>query len=87
MTGQQLTKMSLDELHLLKQMVQGEINNRADNMRYTLNPGDRVVVNHRKTMGKKFIVVEIKRKKAVLEDITNRYSRYNVSLSLIERAK
>ena len=87
MTQQQLSALSLDQLHSLKQMVQGEINNRADDMRYTLNRGDKVIVNHRKTMGKKFVVVEIKRKKAVLEDITNRYSRYNVSLSLIERAK
>lgn len=86
-TTTQLAKLSLDELHLLKQMVQGEINNRADNMRYTLNPGDEVVVNHRKTIGKKFVVVEVKRKKALLEDKMNKYARYNVALSLIDRVK
>jgi hypothetical protein len=84
MTKQQLTKLSLSDLHSLKQMVQNEINDRADDMRYTLNPGDVVKVNHRRTTGKTFTVVEIRRKKALLEDITNRY-RYNVALSLIEK--
>jgi hypothetical protein len=84
MTKQQLTKLSLSDLHSLKQMVQDEINDRADDMRYTLNPGDAVKVNHRKTANKTFVVVEIRRKKALLEDITNRY-RYNVALSLIEK--
>ena len=46
--------------------------------------GDVVKVNHRRTTGKTFTVVEIRRKKALLEDITNRY-RYNVALSLIEK--
>jgi len=87
MTRQQLAQMDLNDLRSLRDAVKSELESRADNMRYTLNPGDRVKVNHNKTTGKTFVVVEIKRKKALLEDINDRRTRWNVSLGLIEKAK
>ena len=64
-----------------------EIEQRGQEIKYELRIGDEVKVNHTKTRGKTFIVVEIKRKKVIVEDVANRYARYNVALQLVERAK
>lgn len=87
MTHQQIKKMSMDELRSMRDMLQREIEQRGQEIKYELSIGDKVKVNHNKTIGKTFIVVEIKRKKVVVEDVTNRYARYNVALQLVERAK
>ena len=87
MTKQQLQKMSMDELRSMRDMFQREIEQRGQEIKYDLRIGDEVKVNYNKTIGKTFIVVEIKRKKVVVEDVANRYARYNVALQLVERAK
>ena len=87
MTKQQLQKMSMDELRSMRDMFQREIEQRGQEIKYELRIGDKVKVNHNKTIGKTFIIVEIKRKKVVVEDVANRYARYNVALQLVERAK
>ena len=87
MNKQQLQAMSMDELRSMRDMLQREIEQRGQEIKYELRIGDEVKVNHNKTIGKTFIVVEIKRKKVVVEDVANRYARYNVALQLVERAK
>ncbi len=87
MTKQQLQRMSMDELRSMRDLLQREIEQRGQEIKYELRIGDKVKVNHNKTLGKTFIVVEIKRKKVVVEDVVNRYARYNVALQLVERAK
>ena len=87
MTKQQLQRMSMDELRSMRDMLQREIEQRGQEIKYELRIGDEVKVNHNKTRGKTFIVVEIKRKKVVVEDVANKYARYNVALQLVERAK
>ena len=87
MTKQQLQRMSMDELRSMRDMLQREIEQRGQEIKYELRIGDEVKVNHTKTRGKTFIVVEIKRKKVIVEDVANRCARYNVALQLVERAK
>ena len=87
MNKQQLQAMSMNELRSMRDLLQREIEQRGQEIKYELRIGDKVKVNHNKTLGKTFIVVEIKRKKVVVEDVVNRYARYNVALQLVERAK
>ena len=85
MTKQQLQKMSMDELRSMRDMFQREIEQRGQEIKYELRIGDKVKVNHSRTAGMIFNVVEIKRKKAVVKTVDG--ARYNVALQLLERAE
>lgn len=85
MTHQQLKAMSMDELRSTRDLIQREIEYRAQEIKYELNIGDKVRVKHRSTVGQTFIVAEIKRKKAVVR--ADNGARYNVALQLIEKAQ
>ena len=85
MTKQQLQKMSMDELRSMRDMFQREIEQRGQEIKYELRIGDKVKVNHSRTAGMIFNVVEIKRKKAVVKTVDG--ARYNVALQLLEKAE
>ena len=85
MTHQQLQAMSMDELRSTRDLIQREIEYRAQEIKYELRIGDKVKVNHNRTVGMIFNVVEIKRKKAVVATLDG--SRYNVALQLVEKAQ
>ena len=85
MTKQQLQKMSMDELRSMRDMFQREIEQRGQEIKYELRIGDKVKVNHSRTAGMIFNVIEIKRKKAVVKTVDG--ARYNVALQLLEKAE
>ena len=85
MNKQQLQAMSMNELRSMRDILQREIEQRGQEIKYELRIGDKVKVNHSRTVGMIFNVVEIKRKKAVVKTVDG--ARYNVALQLLERAE
>jgi hypothetical protein len=83
-TKTQLSKLDISELRALRDLIQIEINNKAEVVKYDLSIGTKVRINHKKTIGQIFTVVNVKRKKAILQGASG---RYNVALSLIEVIK
>lgn len=83
-TKTQLSKLDISELRVLRDLIQTEINNKAEDVKYELSVGTKVKINHKKTIGQLFTVVDVKRKKAILQGASG---RFNVALSLIEVIK
>lgn len=81
----QMSLMSMNELRSMRDILQREIEQRGQEIKYELRIGDKVKVNHSRTAGMIFNVVEIKRKKAVVKTVDG--ARYNVALQLLERAE
>ena len=84
-TKNQLGKLDMNELRVLRDLIQNEIANRAIEVKYELSIGTKVRINHKKTTGQIFTVVDVKRKKAIVR--SDNGGRYNVALSLIEVVK
>ena len=84
-TRNQLGKLDMNELRILRDLIQNEIANRAIEVKYELSVGTKVKINHKKTIGRIFTIVDVKRKKAVVTDANG--ARYNVSMPLIEIVK
>jgi hypothetical protein len=84
-TRTQLRNLDINELRTLRDLIQDEIASKAEDVKYELSVGTKVKINHKKTVGKIFTVVNVKRKKALLQD--NSLGFYNVALSLIEVIK
>ena len=84
-TRNQLGKLDMNELRILRDLIQNEIANRAIEVKYELSVGTKVKINHKKTIGQIFTVVDVKRKKAIVR--SDNGGRYNVALSLIEVVK
>ncbi len=84
-TRNQLGKLNMNELRVLRDLIQNEIANRAIEVKYELSIGTKVRINHKKTIGQIFTVVDVKRKKAIVR--SDNGGRYNVALSLIEVVK
>ncbi len=83
-TRTQLAKLDINELRILKNLIQEEIEHKALDVKDELRVGTKVKINHKKTIGQIFTVVDVKRKKALLQNGVN---FYNVALSLIEVIK
>jgi hypothetical protein len=83
-TRTQLAKLDINELRILKNLIQEEIEHKALDVKDELRVGTKVKINHKKTIGQIFTVVDVKRKKALLQNGVN---FYNVALSLIEVVK
>ena len=84
-TRNQLGKLDMNELRVLRDLIQNEIANRAIEVKYELSVGTKVKINHKKTIGQIFTVVDVKRKKAIVR--SDNGGRYNVALSLVEVVK
>ena len=83
-TRTQLAKLDINELRIIKNLIQEEIEHKALDVKDELRVGTKVKINHKKTIGQIFTVVDVKRKKALLQNGVN---FYNVALSLIEVVK
>ena len=84
-TKTQLRKLNTNELRVLRDLIQDEIADRAMEVKYELSVGTKVKINHKKTIGQIFTVVDVKRKKAIVRNDSGK--RYNVALSLVEVVK
>ena len=84
-TRTQLRNLDINELRTLKDLIQDEIASKAEDVKYELSVGTKVKINHKKTIGRIFTVVDVKRKKAVVTDVNG--ARYNVAMPLIEIVK
>ena len=87
LTFSDIRKLQDSELESLKSMILQEVSHRRENKAFEnkmqLTIGANVKVNHPKVAGKKFIVTEIRRVKAVVRE-NGRMNTYTVPLSLIE---
>jgi len=83
-TRTQLRNLDINELRTLMHLIQDEITSKAEDVKYELSVGTEVRINHKKTIGQRFTVVDVKRKKAILQGASG---RFNVALSLIEVIK
>ncbi len=83
-TKAQLRKLDINELRVLRNLIQEEIEHKALDVKDELRIGTKVKINHKKTIGQIFTVVDVKRKKAVVQGTTG---RYNVALTLLEIVK
>lgn len=83
-TKTQLSKLDISELRALKDLIQTEINNKAEVVKYDLSVGTKVRINHKKTIGQIFTIVNVKRKKASVQGANGRYT---VPFQLIEVIK
>jgi hypothetical protein len=84
-TRTQLAKLDINELRILKNLIQEEIEYKALDVKDELRVGTKVKINHKKTIGQIFTVVDVKRKKAIVR--SDNGGRYNVALSLVEVVK
>jgi hypothetical protein len=84
-TRTQLRNLDINELRTLRDLIQDEITSKAEDVKYELSVGTKVKINHKKTIGQIFTVVDVKRKKAIVR--SDNGGRYNVALSLIEVVK
>ena len=87
MTQSDLNKLSLEDLRRLNKMVIDTIKakKKADSKdkRKTLSIGQKVVVEHRKTSGKVFIISDIRVTKATIKE-QGGFASFEVPLSMIE---
>ena len=86
MTQSQLNKLSLSELSNLNRMVVDTIKSKkktdSKEKRKAFSIGDKVVVEHKKTSGKVFIIKEIRLTKATVHEVDG-FGRYDVPLAMI----
>ena len=83
-TRTQLRNLDINELRTLRDLIQDEIASKAEDVKYELSVGTKVKINHKKTIGQIFTVVDIKRKKAIVQSTIG---RFNVALTLLEIVK
>lgn len=86
MNQSQLNKLSLSELSNLNRMVVDTIKAKkktdSKEKRKAFSIGDKVVVEHKKTSGKVFIIKEIRLTKATVHEVDG-FGRYDVPLAMI----
>ena len=86
MTQSQLNKLSLSELSNLNRMLVDTIKSKkktdSKEKRKAFSIGDKVVVEHKKTSGKVFIIKEIRLTKATVHEVDG-FGRYDVPLAMI----
>ncbi len=86
MTQSQLNKLSLSELSNLNRMVVDTIKAKkktdSKEKRKAFSIGDKVIVEHKKTSGKVFIIKEIRLTKATVHEVDG-FGRYDVPLAMI----
>jgi hypothetical protein len=86
MNQSQLNKLSLSELSNLNRMVVDTIKSKkktdSKEKRKAFSIGDKVVVEHKKTSGKVFIIKEIRLTKATVHEVDG-FGRYDVPLAMI----
>lgn len=87
MTLTDLQKLSLEDLRRLNKMVVETINAKkkqdSKDKRKTLSIGQKVVVEHKKTSGKVFIISDIRVTKATIKE-QGGFASFEVPLSMIE---
>jgi hypothetical protein len=84
MNDLKLSKMSIDELKALHEMVTDVLQSKINNMVNDIKINDIVKINHSRVAGKKFYVTKINRKKMRVKEVGSGII-YNVSLSLISK--
>ena len=86
MNQSQLNKLSLSELSNLNRMVVDTIKAKkktdSKEKRKAFSIGDKVIVEHKKTSGKVFIIKEIRLTKATVHEVDG-FGRYDVPLAMI----
>ena len=86
MTQSQLNKLTLLELSKLNRMVVDTIKAKkktdSKEKRKAFSIGDKVIVEHKKTSGKVFIIKEIRLTKATVHEVGG-FGRYDVPLAMI----
>jgi hypothetical protein len=83
-TNSELRKLSIEDLRELQTRIKYVINDKVVESHEDIKVGTWVKINHRKCIGKKYIVEKINRKTYILGD--GKGARIKASLGLIEAA-
>ena len=83
-THSELRKLSIEDLRELQTRIKYVINDKVVESHEDIKVGTWVKINHRKCIGKKYIVEKINRKTYILAD--GKGARIKASLGLIEAA-
>ena len=83
-THSELRKLSIEDLRELQTRIKYVINDKVVESHEDIKVGTWVKINHKKCIGKKFIVEKINRKTYILAD--GKGARIKASLGLIEAA-
>ena len=83
-THSELRKLSIEDLRELQTRIKYVINDKVVESHEDIKVGTWVKINHKKCIGKKFIVEKINRKTYILSD--GKGARIKASLGLIEAA-
>lgn len=80
----ELNAMNLKDLRVLKNTIDTMISLKSAMIVGEMKVGDMVKINHRKTVGMKFIIKKINRKKVIVQKCMSTLT-YTVGMSLIEK--
>ena len=86
-THSELRKLSIEDLRELQTRIKYVINDKVVESHEDIRVGSKVRINHRKCIGKEYIVEKINRKTYILRNSKDEFSpRVKASLGLIEAA-
>tara|TARA_B100000614_G_scaffold229491_1_gene221919 strand:+ start:133 stop:399 length:267 start_codon:yes stop_codon:yes gene_type:complete len=81
----ELKRLSIDELRGLQAQIKYVIQDKLIESHEDIRVGSKVRINHRKCIGKEYIIEKINRKTYILRDSKDKFSpRVKASLGLIE---
>ena len=84
-TNSELRKLSIEDLRELQTRIKYVINDKVVESHEDIRVGSKVRINHRKCIGKEYIVEKINRKTYILRNNKDEFSpRVKASLGLIE---
>ncbi len=84
-THSELRKLSIEDLRELQTRIKYVINDKVVESHEDIRVGSKVRINHRKCIGKEYIVEKINRKTYILRNSKDEFSpRVKASLGLIE---
>ena len=84
-THSELRKLSIEDLRELQTRIKYVINDKVVESHEDIRVGSKVRINHRKCIGKEYIVEKINRKTYILRDSKDEFSpKVKASLGLIE---
>ena len=89
MTNFNIELQNTEDLHSLRNQITKELNRRTkvlrNQLKVTIQEGDRVTIDHPKTDGKVLIVRKMKIKRADVVEEGNTFNRFTVPITMLQK--
>ena len=89
MTNFNIELQNTEDLHSLRNQITRELNRRTkvlrNQLKVTIQEGDRVTIDHPKTDGKVLIVRKMKIKRADVVEEGNTFNRFTVPITMLQK--